>query len=150
MSRTYTIGELAREFGVTARALRFYEDKLLLDPERDGMNRIYSARDRARLNLVLRGKRVGFSLSEIKSMLDLYDLKDAQRAQLRTSRDKFRRQLSVLERQRQDLEDAILELKTGLAWIAERLPEQDDGEDEAIPAPSAAVTRLKTRQRGRM
>lgn len=154
MSRTYSIGELAREFGVTARALRFYEDKLLLDPQRDGINRIYSARDRARLNLVLRGKRVGFSLSEIKAMLDLYDLKDDQRVQLQTARANFRRQLGVLERQRQDLEEAILELQAGLAWIAERVP---DGEGDALHpgqksgagSPPAMVTRLQTRTKSR-
>ena len=88
---TYTIGELAREFGVTARALRFYEDKGLLDPARDGQNRVYSARDRARLQLIVRGKRVGFSLVEIRQMLDLYDLGDNQRAQIRASYNKFQR-----------------------------------------------------------
>jgi len=118
----FTIGQLAKEFGVTARALRFYEDKGLLQPTRDGLNRTYSARDRARLSLILRGKRVGFSLIEIKSMLDLYDLKDGQRAQLIASRDMFTRQLEVLTRQREDIDEAMGELRTSLAWIAERVP----------------------------
>ncbi len=74
----FTIGDLAKEFGTTLRTLRFYEDKGLLNPKRDGMNRIYNRRDRARLKLVLMGKRVGFSLTEIRDMLDLYDLRDGQ------------------------------------------------------------------------
>jgi DNA-binding transcriptional MerR regulator len=70
--KTYTISELAREFQVTPRALRFYEDKGLLSPTRDGLNRVYSVRDRARLKLILQGKSVGFSLSDIREILDLY------------------------------------------------------------------------------
>lgn len=72
--KTYTISELAREFQVTPRALRFYEDKGLLSPTRDGLNRVYSTRDRARLKLILQGKSVGFSLSDIREILDLYTL----------------------------------------------------------------------------
>ena len=71
--KTYTISELAREFQVTPRALRFYEDKGLLSPTRDGLNRVYSTRDRARLKLILQGKSVGFSLSDIREILDLYE-----------------------------------------------------------------------------
>src|SRR5690349_16348535 len=85
----FTIGDLAREFGVTLRALRFYEDKGLLTPQREGLNRLYSRRDRARLKLILMGKRVGFSLVEIKEMLDLYDLKDGQVTQLKVAHEKF-------------------------------------------------------------
>ena len=125
---TYTIGELAREFGVTARALRFYEDKGLLDPARDGQNRVYSARDRARLQLIVRGKRVGFSLVEIRQMLDLYDLGDNQRAQIRASYNKFQRQVKVLEQQREDIEGALEELHKGLAWMEERLAAAPDAE----------------------
>lgn len=119
--RTWTIGDLAKAFGVTARALRFYEDKGLLSPQRDMLNRVYSARDRARLQLILRGKRVGFSLSEIRDMLDLYDLGDGQRAQMQRSLEMFERKRVELARQREDLDEAIAELERGVAWVRERL-----------------------------
>ncbi|HRE43951.1 MAG TPA: MerR family DNA-binding transcriptional regulator [Terricaulis sp.] len=103
--RTYTISQLAREFEVTPRALRFYEDKGLLTPQRDGMNRVYSHRDRARLQLILRGKRVGLSLIEIKEILDLY--KVDQRAQAQTALKKYKARIVALEAQREDVEAAI-------------------------------------------
>lgn len=106
----FSIGDLAREFDVTLRALRFYEDRGLLSPQRDGLNRIYSRRDRARLKLILMGKRVGFSLVEIKEMLDLYDLKDGQLTQLKVAQKKFVEQLGNLEEQKRDVERAIAEL----------------------------------------
>ena len=93
MKSTFTIGDLSREFGVTLRTLRFYEDKQLLNPKRHGLNRLYSRRDRARLKLVLMGKKVGFSLTEIKDMLDLYDLKDGQVTQLKVALAKFDKQI---------------------------------------------------------
>ncbi|HEV7283616.1 MAG TPA: MerR family DNA-binding transcriptional regulator, partial [Kaistia sp.] len=93
---TFTIGDLSREFDVTLRTLRFYEDKALLNPRREGLNRIYSRRDRSRLKLVLMGKKVGFSLTEIKEMLDLYDLKDGQVLQMRLALRKFNEQIDVL------------------------------------------------------
>ncbi len=80
-SAKYPIGELCEAFGVTARALRFYEDEQLIAPERRGTSRFYSDRDRARLSWILRGKRVGFSLSEIREMLDLYDVGDHRQTQ---------------------------------------------------------------------
>lgn len=107
---SFTIGDLAREFGVTLRTLRFYEDKGLVNPRRDGANRIYSRRDRGRLKLVLMGKKVGFSLTEIKAMLDLYDLKDGQVPQMRAALAKFNEQIAVLERQKIDIEQALEEL----------------------------------------
>lgn len=119
--RTWSIGELSREFGATARALRFYEDKGLLSPVRDGLNRIYTVRDRARLQLILRGKRVGFSLTEIREMIDLYDLGDNQRAQLRHTLDKYRKQIAVLKRQREDIAGAIEALEAGMSWIDDKL-----------------------------
>ena len=89
--RTYSITELCREFSVTPRTLRFYEQKGLLAPARRGWTRLFSYRDRARLQLILRGKRVGFSLEEIKEMLDLYNLKDGQLTQLRVASTKIKR-----------------------------------------------------------
>ena len=107
---TYTIGDLAREFGVTLRALRFYEDKGLLSPRRQGLDRLYSRRDRARLKLVLLGKRMGFSLVEIRELLDLYDAKGGKMKQLRVALDKFESQLELLREQQRDIERAIEEL----------------------------------------
>jgi len=121
--RTFTIRQLCREFGVTARALRFYEDRELLSPARRGQTRIYSARDRARLSLIVRGKHVGFSLSEIREMLDLYDRKDGNAVQMAVSLKKFRAQLETLRRKREDIEHAIETLETGCEWLEQRLTE---------------------------
>lgn len=107
----YSITALAEEFAVTPRAIRFYEDKGLLTPQRVGLNRIYGRRDRVRLGLILRGKRLGFSLSDIREMLDLYDLGDGQVEQMRVTLRKSRERLAALERQRRDLDEAIAELK---------------------------------------
>jgi DNA-binding transcriptional MerR regulator len=121
--RTYTIRQLCREFAATPRALRFYEDKGLLSPARQGMNRIYSARDRARLLLILRGKRVGFSLSEISEMLDLYDRNDGGATQMATSLGKFRERVAALKTQRDDIDGAIETLEEGCVWLEARLAE---------------------------
>ena len=111
--RTYTIRQLCLEFKCTPRALRFYEDKGLLTPARDGMNRVYSYKDRARLKLILQGKRVGLSLAEIGEILDLYDLGDGGAAQMAKSLRKFKERIVALETQREDIDRAINELKTG-------------------------------------
>ena len=113
--KTYSISELAEEFGVTPRAIRFYEDEELIKPTRHGQSRIYAQRDRVRLALILRGKRLGFSLVEIKEMLDLYDLKDGQATQLSYSIRKFDERINSLERQRADIEQALSELREGRA-----------------------------------
>lgn len=107
---TFTIGDLAREFGVTLRTLRFYEDKGLLSPKRDGTTRLFSRRDRARLKLILMGKRVGFTLGDIREMLDLYELRDGQTTQLQVSLKKFREQIETLEQQKKDIDQAIGDL----------------------------------------
>jgi DNA-binding transcriptional MerR regulator len=125
--RTYSIGELADEFGVTPRAIRFYEDEELLKPTRQGQSRIYSPRDRVRLALILRGKRVGFSLIEIKEMLDLYDIDDGQATQLAYSIKKFSERISALERQRADIEHALEELRTARARLEVMLAAKDPG-----------------------
>lgn len=122
---TYSIGELAREFAVSLRTLRFYEDKGLISPRRDGTTRIYSRRDRARLRLVLTGKRVGFSLGEIREMLTLYDLRDGQVSQMRVALDRFNQQIDILERQRRDIEQAIDELRRTVSVVSGMLRERE-------------------------
>ncbi len=113
----FTIGDLRREFGVSARTLRFYEEKGLLCPRRNGQERLYSRRDRARLKYVLMGKRVGFSLEEVREMLDLYDLGDGQRTQLRVALARFEERIERLERQRTDIDGAIAELTRAKAAV---------------------------------
>lgn len=107
---TYSIGELAREFGITLRSIRFYEDQNLLQPTRVGTTRIFNRRDRARLALICRGKRLGFSLKTIKTFLDLYDKDDRQESQMRFVLDKADERIKVLEQQRLDLELTLKEL----------------------------------------
>ncbi|MDB5431608.1 MAG: transcriptional regulator [Caulobacter sp.] len=125
--RTFTIRQLCVEFKVTPRALRFYEDKGLLTPAREGMNRVYSYKDRARLVLILRGKRVGLSLSEIREILELYDEDDDAAAQNAHSLKKFREKLVVLEQQREDIDSAIEELRTACErlekFLADKRPD---------------------------
>lgn len=121
----FTIGDLAKEFGCTLRTLRFYEDKGLLNPKRDGLNRLYNRRDRARLKLVLMGKRVGFSLTEIRDMLDLYDLRDGQVTQLRVALSRFNEQIAVLEDQRKDIEQAIEELSRTVEIVSGMLKQKE-------------------------
>src|SRR6188472_2577042 len=104
---TFSIGELAREFGLTTRAIRFYEDCGLLAPQRAGRNRVYSAGDRARLTLTLRGKRLGLKLAEVKELVDMYETRRDSDAQLR-------RFVDVLARQRSQLEARLAELQSTL------------------------------------
>ena len=107
----YAISALAKEFGITPRAIRFYESRGLLSPERVGTTRRYSKRDRARLMLILRGKRLGFSLAEIREYLQLYTVDPNHLEQLRLLLHKVRDRLSDLEQQRRDLETTIAELR---------------------------------------
>ena len=106
----YTVTELAKELGMTARAVRFYEDKGLITPQRAGTTRVYSARDRARMILILRGKRLGFALSEIKEYLDLYDADVTQHAQLRALLAAVAKRRAQLLAQRQAIDEALAEL----------------------------------------
>ena len=107
----FSISDLCAEFDVTPRALRFYEDEGLIAPERRGTQRIYSHRDRARLAWILRGKRVGFSLGEIKEMIDLYDIGDGRRVQRQVTLERCRDRIGLLERQKHDIDAAIAELQ---------------------------------------
>lgn len=109
--QTYTIGELCAEFGVTPRTLRFYEQRELLKPIREGQRRIFTLRDRARLKLILRGKRFGFSLESIRQWLNLYDLGDGGVTQMTTWVNNAREQMERLRAQRDELEDAMRELQ---------------------------------------
>jgi DNA-binding transcriptional MerR regulator len=120
----YTVTELARELGVTARSIRFYEDKGLIAPQRAGSTRVYTARDRARMILILRGKRLGFSLREIKEYLDLYGVDVTQREQLRLLMKSVRTRIVRLVEQRHALEQTLAELRDieaqGLAALREK------------------------------
>jgi DNA-binding transcriptional MerR regulator len=112
---TYTITELAREFDVTPRAIRFYEDQGLLSPTREGTggrSRVYTARDRTRLKLTLRGKRLGLTLSEIKSLVDMYESPKDSSAQLNRFLGMLAQHRETLEQQREDIEMALAELSS--------------------------------------
>jgi len=115
----FAIADLAREFGISTRTIRFYESKGLLAPERVGATRIFRRRDRARLILILRGKRLGFSLRDISDYLSLYDADRAQQVHLLA--EKVDERIALLERQRQDLETTIAELREIRALATERL-----------------------------
>ena len=125
---TFSIGELAREFGLTTRAIRFYEDCGLLRPARAGKSRVYSAGDRARLTLTLRGKRLGLKLAEIRELVDMYDTRRDSDAQLR-------RFVDVLARQRAQLEARLAELQATL--------------DEVVAQEAAARQALRARARAK-
>ena len=107
---TYTITDLAREFGLTTRAIRFYEDQGLLHPQRAGRNRIYANGDRVRLKLTLRGKRLGLSLSEIRELIDMYGAAKGDRQQLQRFLEVLQNRRSALEQQREDIEAVLGEI----------------------------------------
>lgn len=109
--QVFGVNELAAALGITPRALRFYEAKGLIAPQRVGANRVFTRRDRARMLLVLRGKRLGFSLAEIRGYLDLYDADPTQRRQVELLLEKVRARAASLEVQRRDIEEALTELR---------------------------------------
>lgn len=110
MSEIYSITDLSREFDITPRTLRFYEEKGLLSPQREGQNRIYSTADRTRLKLILRGKRLGLTLDESRDIIDLYQPQTDNKKQLQTLLDKIQQKKSQLRQQQQDLELMMLDL----------------------------------------
>ena len=118
---TMNIRDMCEAFDVTPRTLRFYEAKELLFPVREGQRRLFTKRDRARLKLILRGKRLGFSLEEIRQLLDLYHMGDSQLTQLSKTLETAKRHLSDMEAQRRELEEAIGELKDQMKWGADKL-----------------------------
>ena len=111
MAALYTIGELAQEFSLSPRAIRFYEDQGLLAPERAGTQRVYAKRDRARLKLILRGKRLGFSLADIREFLDLYDADRSKRRQMAMTLQRTRSRIAALEQQLADITLTLAELR---------------------------------------
>lgn len=123
-SRTYTIRQLTKEFDVSARTLRFYEEENLIQPARRGQTRIYSVRDRARIILILRGRRMGFSLSEIREFLDVYN-PESDLKQLLLARQRFEERIAAFERQKADIEATMTELKTVLAEVNDHLAKRD-------------------------
>ena len=110
MAITYTISQLAAEFDVTTRTIRFYEDQGLISPKREGSRRVFSSRDRVRLKLALRGKRLGFSLAEIRELFELYDISRDERQQLEQFLAKLDRRRAHLEQQREDIEVMLNEI----------------------------------------
>jgi DNA-binding transcriptional MerR regulator len=117
----YSIGELAREFTVTTRTIRFYEDEGLLAPERRGQARIYHPRDRVRLRLILRGKRLGFSIAEIREILDMYESEPGEAGQLRHLIERIAERRAALRRQRADIDETLSDMAAIEARCADRL-----------------------------
>lgn len=110
MSQTYSIADLANEFGVTTRTIRHYEEQRLLSPRREGVNRIFNSRDRVRLKLALRGKRLGFSLNDIRELFELYDLAKDEKKQLEEFLARLEKRRAILEQQREDIEVMLNEI----------------------------------------
>ena len=123
--RTYSITDLAQEFDLTTRAIRFYEDQGLLTPARRGQTRVYAPRDRTRLKLILRGKRLGFSLGEVREMIDMYDTAPGEKGQLALFLRKIAERRAVLEQQQADIAVTLEELEAVESRCRERLAELD-------------------------
>lgn len=132
--RTWTISELATEFDVSTRTIRFYEEKGFIRPRRDGQRRIYSASDRTRIRLILRGKRIGMSLAECMEIIDMYRPGDSDESQLDSLLSRVRERRESLEQQRRDLDETLRALKE-----IENLCRQAQQTTDNAPAPPAAA-----------
>ena len=126
-----TIREMCDAFGVTPRTLRFYESKELLFPKREGQRRLFDKRDRARLKLILRGKRFGFSLEEIRQLLDLYNIGDQQETQYALTYEIGQKRLAEMIKQRDELSEAIEELTAQLNWGAKLIASRNEAKSVA-------------------
>ena len=126
MSETYGIAELAREFDVTTRTIRFYEDKGLLAPLREGQRRVYAPRDRVRLRLIMRGKRLGFSLQEIRQLIDLYDVDPSEVTQLKYFLDKIHEHKETLVGQQKHIAETLAEMERIEAQCSSLLSEKQE------------------------
>lgn len=135
---TYTIGDLAREFDITTRTIRFYEDEGLLAPIRVGSRRLYRRRDRTRLKLILRGKRLGFTLGEIRETFDLYDQAHGESKQLRYYLSVLEDKHEQLLQQRHDLDEALAELNQSYEHCRQLLEQQERQQATASPTAKAA------------
>jgi DNA-binding transcriptional MerR regulator len=127
---TYTISDLAREFGATARAIRFYEDEGILSPTREASQRVYSARDRTRLKLILRGRRLGLSLAEIRNLLDMYDEPKDTIPQLKEFLSVLSQHRQILERRREDIDLTLAEIDAQEAMGRRMLDQLKEGPSE--------------------
>ena len=136
------IGEVASQVGMATSAIRFYEDKGLLTPARKGQTRVYDARDRARLKLILRGRRIGFSLQEIQEMLDLYDHDNHNAHQMAVALRRHRAQIAALKQQREDLDAAIETAEEACAVMERKLGEH---RPDLLPGAEEYATLLKAR-----
>lgn len=142
-AQTYTISELAREFDLTARAIRFYEDQGLLAPAREGpagRNRVYSHRDRTRLKLTLRGKRLGLTLAEVKDLVDMYDSPKDTLPQLTRFLDVLKQHRTVLEQQREDIDATLTEIAAHEAQCRKLLAANDARQIKKSPKTGAATS----------
>ncbi len=129
MTQTFSISDLAREFDVTPRTIRYYESEGMLSPARKGQRRIYSLRDRVTLALILRGKRLGFSLAEAKEIIELYDAPQGEAGQLRVLLEKLADKRLELEAKRRDAETALTSMDEYAARCRERLRQLENGAD---------------------
>ena len=144
---TYTITELAHEFDITPRAIRFYEDQGLISPKREGAGgrtRVYTARERTRLKLTLRGKRLGLTLSEIKNLVDMYESPTDSTPQLKRFLVVLAQHRETLERQREDLEVTLAEIIAHEAECRRMLADGKAGKGKPATAPAAAVKKPGT------
>jgi DNA-binding transcriptional MerR regulator len=136
----YSIGDMAGQLGISTRAIRFYEDQGMLAPQRAGGNRVYAARDMARLKLILRGKRLGFSLSDIRELLDLYDADRDHVEQLRQTLDKGRSRIAELEQQMTELAQTLQELRDHEALILDLIKQREAGVPARARTPEESPT----------